>query len=100
MRVPHPRSDHSHGIALVLGVLAAALAVAECVTAIILLNRPAIAAAIGLPESGAVWVTLAAIVIITVVVVTVVVGLLPRGALRSERRNRATTFDANRVGLQ
>ena len=96
--MPHPRSDHSRGIALGLGVLAAALAVTECVAAIILVNRPAMATAIGLPESGAVWVTSGAIAIIVVVVVSVVVGVIPLGALRWERGSGVATFDANRVG--
>ena len=96
--MPQPRSDQSRGIALGLGILAAGLAVTECVAAIILVNRSAIAAAIGLPESGVVWVTSGAIAIIIVVVLSVMVGVIPRGALSWERPNGAANFDANRVG--
>ena len=94
----HPYSAHTRGIALSLGVLAAALAVTECVGAIILVNRPTIATAIGLPEWGAVLVTSGAIAAIAVVVVSVVVGVIPLGALRWEHGNGVATFDANRVG--
>ena len=91
--MPHPRSDHSRGIALALGILAAALAVTECMTAITLVNRPAIATALGLPEWGAVVVTAGAIATIVVVVVSVLVGVIPRGALSWERCDDLAAFD-------
>lgn len=92
----HPGSSHTHGITLTLGLLAAMLAVAECVWAIILVNRPAIANAIGLPEWGAVWVTSGAIATIVVVVLSVLVGLIPPGGLSWERGNGLATFDPDR----
>ena len=94
----HSSSSHSHGIEFGVGVLAAVVAVAECLAAINLVNRPAIATAIGLPEWGAVLVTSGAIATIVVVVVSVLVGVIPLGALRWERGYGVATFDVNRVG--
>jgi hypothetical protein len=96
--VAHPQTDHSYGIELGLGVLAAALAVTGCVAAINLVNRPTIAAAIGLPEWGVFLVTAGAIATIVMVVVSVLVGVIPLGALRWERGYGVATFDVNRVG--
>ena len=92
----HSRSSHSHGIEFGVGVLAAVLAVAECVVAINLVNRPAIVTAIGLPEWGAVWVTSGAIATIVVVVLSVMVGAIPPGALSWERGNGLATFEPSR----
>ena len=90
------RSSHTRGIEFGVGALAAALAVAECVVAIDLVNRAAIATAIGLPEWGAVLVTSGAIAIIVVVVLSVMVGAIPAGALSWEHGTGLATFEPSR----
>ena len=92
----HSSSSHSHGIEFGVGVLAAVVAVAECLAAINLVNRPAIATAIGLPEWGAVLVTSGAIAIIVVVVLSVMVGAIPAGALSWEHGTGLATFEPSR----
>lgn len=75
------RSSRVEVVWLTIGVLAVLIASAECVGAIILVNRPAVAAAIGLPEWGAVGVTLGAVGVIVLLVISMLIGLTPRGAL-------------------
>jgi hypothetical protein len=75
------RSSRTEGIWLTIGVFAVLLATAECVGAIILVNRPAVAAAIGLTEWGAVGVTVGAVGVIVLLVISMLIGVTPRGAL-------------------
>lgn len=74
------RSTHTDGVWSAVGILAAVLALAECVVAIILVNRPAIVNALGLPASGAMWATIVIIVAIVIIVVAVLIGVAPRRA--------------------
>jgi hypothetical protein len=75
------RSSRTEGIWLTVGVLAVLLATAECVAAVMLVNRPAIATAIGLPEWGVVAVTVGAVGVIVLLVISMLVGMTPRGSL-------------------
>ena len=72
------RSSSADGIRLTLGLLAAVLAVAECVCVIVLLNRPAVVSALGLPDGAEIWVTIGAVVAIIAIVASVLVGVTPR----------------------
>lgn len=74
------RSTHAHGVWSAVGILAAVLALAECVVAIVLVNRPAIVIALGLPASGTMWATVGAAVAIVIIVVAVLIGVAPRRA--------------------
>jgi hypothetical protein len=77
----HSHSSRAEGIWLAVGVFAMLLAVAECVAAVMLANRPAIAAAVGLPEWGVIGVTIGAASVILLLVVSMLIGVIPRGAL-------------------
>jgi hypothetical protein len=65
---------------LVVGVLAVLLAMAECVGAVVLLNRPGLATAIGLPDWGVTLVTAGAI-IIAVLAASALIGVVPRSTV-------------------
>ena len=71
-------STRADGIRLTLGLLAAMLALAECVAVLVLVNRPAIVSAVGVPEGAVVWVTVGAVVATLVIVTSVLVGVTPR----------------------
>ena len=66
---------------LVVGVLAVLLGMAECVGAVVLVNRPGVATAIGLPDWGATWVTAGAIVIMVVLAASALIGVVPRSTV-------------------
>lgn len=75
------RSSRAEGIWLTIGVLAVLLATAECVGAVMLVNRPTVAAAIGLTEWGVLGVTAGAVGVIALLVISMLIGVTPRGAL-------------------
>jgi hypothetical protein len=66
---------------LVVGVLAVLLAMAECVGAVVLLNRPGLATAIGLPDWGVTLVTAGAIIILAVLAASALIGVVPRSTV-------------------
>ncbi|MDQ0892768.1 hypothetical protein [Agromyces ramosus] len=76
----YSRSPRADGIWLAVGVLAVLIAVAECVAAIVLVNRPGVAAAVGLPEWGVLCVNVTAIGVIVLLVISMLIGVIPRGA--------------------
>jgi hypothetical protein len=74
-------SSRADGMWLVVGVLAVLLAMAECVGAVILVNRPGVADAIGLPDWGVTLVTAGAIVIMAVLAASALIGIAPRSTV-------------------
>lgn len=72
------RSSHADGIRLAVGIFAAILALAECAAVIVLMNRPALVTALGLPTSGEMWATIGAAVAMVVIIVSVLIGVVPR----------------------
>jgi hypothetical protein len=73
-----PRSSYADGIRLTIGLMAAALALIECLAVIVLANRPGIVTALGMPEGFATWVTTGAVVAMVLIVSSVLVGVAPR----------------------
>jgi hypothetical protein len=71
------RSSRADGIELTVGILAAALGLAECVAGIVLVNRPGIMRALGLPDEATAWVTFGAIAAMVVVGASVLMGVTP-----------------------
>lgn len=80
-----PRSSHAEGIRLTIGIVAAVLALVECLAVIVLANRPGIVTALGIPEGFAAWVTAGAVVAMVFIVGTVLVGVAPRSHYLARR---------------
>lgn len=76
------RSSRGDGIRFATGVFAATIALLECVSVIVLVNRPTLLAVLSTPEWVAPWVTAAAIVTMVLIAGCVVVGATPRYATR------------------
>lgn len=76
--MPASHSSYADGIRLTVGLLAAALALIECVAAIAVVNRPVIVTALGIPEGLGAWVTTGAVVAMVLIVGSVLVGVAPR----------------------
>ena len=91
------RSSRGDGISLTVGVLAAVIALAECVGVIVLVNRPAFASAVGLPGGAATWVIFGATAAIVLVVISVLIGVMPRGA--RGRESTSASVSAQREPL-
>jgi hypothetical protein len=83
--VPASHSSYADGIRLIIGLLAAALALIECVAAIVVVNRPGIVTALGFPEGFATWVTTGAVVAMVLIVGSVLVGVAPRRYYLTQR---------------
>ena len=76
------RSYRGDGIRFATGVFAATLALLECVSVIVLVNRPALLGGLAAPEWVAPWVTAVAVVTMVLIAGCVVVGATPRYATR------------------
>jgi len=76
------RSSRGDGIRFATGVFAATIALLECVSIIVLVNRPALLALLATPEWVAPWLTAVAVVVMVLIAGCVIVGATPRYATR------------------